>query len=161
MAPLREHIEALLRRQEDTAPQDTSDQSSSSSNLSGGAIAGIVIGSIFGVLLLWWIIRSCGGGFGFGSRAPSQSPAPGYYHYEKNHGRGRSRSSHRHRHHHHHHSPRRSSSLRPVVIESHGVAPRAPEPIYGYQTQPTRGYDNGYAYQPRSNSRRHNPGDYR
>ncbi|KAK7987288.1 hypothetical protein PG988_002276 [Apiospora saccharicola] len=27
--------------------------------LSGGAIAGIVIGSIVGLLLLWWLIRSC------------------------------------------------------------------------------------------------------
>ncbi|CAK7233793.1 hypothetical protein SCUCBS95973_008716 [Sporothrix curviconia] len=33
--------------------------SSGSSGLSGGAIAGIVIGSVVGFLLLLWIIRSC------------------------------------------------------------------------------------------------------
>ncbi|PHH90142.1 hypothetical protein CDD83_4424 [Cordyceps sp. RAO-2017] len=33
--------------------------SSSGTDLSGGAIAGIVIGSIVGLLLLLWIIRSC------------------------------------------------------------------------------------------------------
>lgn len=42
-----------------TSAADTSDQSASSPNLSGGAIAGIVIGSIAGLLLLWWIFRSC------------------------------------------------------------------------------------------------------
>ncbi|ROW03677.1 hypothetical protein VMCG_05366 [Cytospora schulzeri] len=46
----------LETRQSTTTVQ--SDQSSSGSNLSGGAIAGIVIGSIVGFLLLWWIFKS-------------------------------------------------------------------------------------------------------
>ncbi|KAH7305601.1 hypothetical protein B0I35DRAFT_113637 [Stachybotrys elegans] len=154
MAPVAQYIEAFLsrRQQDNSPPEDTSDQSASSSNLSGGAIAGIVIGSIFGVLLLWWIFRSCGSGFGFGARTTPAPPPAGYYHHEKHHGRGRSRSSHRR--HHHHHSPRRSGSLRPVVIETHSAVPRAPAPVHGYQTHPVRGYDNGYAYEPRSHSRR-------
>lgn len=61
--------------------------------LSGGAIAGIVIGSVFGVLLLLWIIRSC-----FNLGAPPQErekwyndvdPAPRRHH----HRRHRSRST--------------------------------------------------------------------
>lgn len=34
-------------------------ESCGGTNLSGGAIAGIVLGSIFGTLLVLWIIRSC------------------------------------------------------------------------------------------------------
>ncbi|CAH0050340.1 unnamed protein product [Clonostachys solani] len=37
----------------------TNDDCVNCTQLSGGAIAGIVIGSIFGFLLLLWIIRSC------------------------------------------------------------------------------------------------------
>ncbi|ROW04387.1 hypothetical protein VSDG_00950 [Cytospora chrysosperma] len=43
-------------RQSTTTVQ--SDQSSSGSNLSSGAIAGIVIGSVVGFLLLLWIFKS-------------------------------------------------------------------------------------------------------
>ncbi|OAA57425.1 hypothetical protein SPI_07084 [Niveomyces insectorum RCEF 264] len=41
-----------------SSPADTKDNSSSNNQLSGGAIAGIVIGSVAGFLLLLWIIRS-------------------------------------------------------------------------------------------------------
>ncbi|KAK1990855.1 hypothetical protein LX36DRAFT_663834 [Colletotrichum falcatum] len=43
-----------------TATPETTEDSASDSNLSGGAIAGIVLGSIAGFLLLLWIVRSCG-----------------------------------------------------------------------------------------------------
>ncbi|EED18585.1 conserved hypothetical protein [Talaromyces stipitatus ATCC 10500] len=41
------------------ARQSTSSSDSCSNNLSGGAIAGIVIGSIAGTLLIIWLIKSC------------------------------------------------------------------------------------------------------
>ncbi|RYC54475.1 hypothetical protein CHU98_g11731, partial [Xylaria longipes] len=53
----------LASRQETTtvvADDSGGSSDSSSSKLSGGAIAGIVIGSIIGFLLLLWVIRSCG-----------------------------------------------------------------------------------------------------
>ncbi|KFA80589.1 hypothetical protein S40288_09292 [Stachybotrys chartarum IBT 40288] len=166
MAPLLRHLTAALARRQDTGtdapPPDTSDQSADSSELSGGAIAGIVIGSIVGVLLLWWIFRSCGNGFGMGpgdQRAAAAPPPRDYYYHHEKGRRGRSRSSRGHRHHHHHHaSPRRSGSLRPVVIET---GPRAPQATYQYQTP--RGYDDGYGYpaqytRTRSRSRRPSAG---
>ncbi|PQK14803.1 hypothetical protein BB8028_0005g03260 [Beauveria bassiana] len=83
------------------------------STLDGGAIAGIVIGSIVGFLLLVWIIRSC---FNLGGPSPTPEVEPWY---------GR-HSEPKHYHRHHHRRPRsrrprsRSSSITlqppPVVV---------------------------------------------
>lgn len=63
-------------------------------NLSGGAIAGIVIGSIVGFLLLWWIVRSC---FNLGA-PPGDDREAWYRDVEPRNAHYRDR--HRHRRHH-------------------------------------------------------------
>jgi len=87
---------------------------SSATTLSGGAIAGIVIGSIAGFLLLVWIYRSC---FNIGAPPgedreawyhdvdPKRSPHRHHHHHSYTHSRPRHGGGHHHRH----HSRRRSS----------------------------------------------------
>ncbi|UNI14112.1 hypothetical protein JDV02_000780 [Purpureocillium takamizusanense] len=84
----------------------------SATTLSGGAIAGIVIGSIAGFLLLVWIYRSC-----FNIGAPPGEDREAWYHdvdpkrsshHHHHHGYHHSRPRHS-SHHHRHHSRRRSS----------------------------------------------------
>lgn len=63
--------------------------------LSGGAIAGIVIGSVIGVLLLIWIVRSC-----FNLGAPPQEREKWYRdappaHHHRSHSRSHHRSTSR------------------------------------------------------------------
>ncbi|EMR71507.1 hypothetical protein UCREL1_1451 [Eutypa lata UCREL1] len=120
------------------------DSGSNQTTLSGGQIAGIVIGSIAGFLLLLWIIRSCtnlgrspttwGDTFEPEHEKPvthrrhHHSSTP-YYHQETH----RSRSRHSHGHGGHSHSPRRSVEVRPVYYEggrSRGRSPRAPPAAY-------------------------------
>jgi hypothetical protein len=153
MAPIIENFAHLLvtRQQsndpDDSPPNDTSSQSSSSTNLSGGAIAGIVIGSIIGFFLLIWVLRSCGFGFGLCATPTVAAPVPPprEYYYEKPR-RSRSTRRHSHRHHHHRHSssstspPRRSTSrpLRPIVVDNtYDSTPRAPPATYVYHSQTT------------------------
>ena len=113
-------------------------------NLTGGAIAGIVIGSVVGFLILLWIIRSCmnlrkpkdwGQTFGEPDPVPDRHAYRHAYHHET-HG---SRPRHGHHHHHHHHhsrSPRRSveirevAAVRPVRYQSRGRSPGAPPAAY-------------------------------
>ncbi|KAJ4190230.1 Hypothetical protein NCS54_00372500 [Fusarium falciforme] len=73
------------------------DDGDNGTQLSGGAIAGIVIGSIFGFLLLLWIFRSC-----MNLGAPPQEREKWYHYKEKSPPR---RHSHRSR------SRRRRSSI--------------------------------------------------
>ncbi|KAI0532872.1 hypothetical protein GGR58DRAFT_488705 [Xylaria digitata] len=125
------------RQQTTTVVADDSDGSSSSSNLSGGAIAGIVIGSIAGFLLLWWIIRSCSnlgqpGAWGstFEPEREKLPPRVSTYHadtpyHRETHGR---RSHHSHRH--HSRSPRRVEVVQPVVYDARTRSPRAPPAAY-------------------------------
>ncbi|KAK3984670.1 hypothetical protein QBC44DRAFT_336565 [Cladorrhinum sp. PSN332] len=114
MPPL--YLKRLLARQE--AGDETD-------NLSGGAIAGIVIGSIAGLLLLIWIIYSC---TNLGA-PPGRQGKPWYGgvrdEYPPRHVGGhrphssRSRSRHSHGRHHHH---SRSRSRGATMVE---VPPQA------------------------------------
>ncbi|KAI1638727.1 hypothetical protein F4809DRAFT_231221 [Biscogniauxia mediterranea] len=111
---------------------------SGGTTLSGGAIAGIVLGTIAGTLLLLWLIRSClnlgSPGLWGSTFEPEHEKTPAAsYDYPPS----------RHHHHHHRrrshsaHSPRRASfvsvtATRPVVVEQPqgGRSPRAPQPAY-------------------------------
>ncbi|KAK6821066.1 hypothetical protein PG987_015466 [Apiospora arundinis] len=125
--------------------------------LSGGAIAGIVIGSIVGFLLICWIIRSCCNlgrpgiwGYTFGAKDdPPPRKTTHVYPYRQETYRSRSRHSGHHHHHHSHshshgRSPRRKSveirqvsTVRPAPgyyettrVESRGRSPAAPPAAY-------------------------------
>ncbi|KAK4223115.1 hypothetical protein QBC38DRAFT_488359 [Podospora fimiseda] len=109
-----------------------------SGGLDAGAIVGIVLGTIAGILLLWWIIRVCSQ-----PRDPRGSGGPrprDDYYEEPIPRRSRSRSAsrhsrgHRHHHHHGHSSSRRRSTSRPVVLQeekaAYGVPVAAPAAVY-------------------------------
>ncbi|CAJ2500156.1 Uu.00g030090.m01.CDS01 [Anthostomella pinea] len=115
------------------------------STLTGGAIAGIVIGSIAGFLLLLWLIRSCLNlkqpgiwGSTFGADRDEKVPPPRNqaYYAQSTHGnrhRSRSHGGHGHRSR-SRHSPRRTTEVvsvtRPVYVEQRGRSPRAPQNVY-------------------------------
>lgn len=127
-----------------TSTSTNSDDSdpNAAKTLSGGAIAGIVIGSIAGFLLLVWIIRSC---TNLGA-PPGGDAVPGrpWYgsvkdEYPPRHVRGRSRGRsgsrhshyehyehHGHHHGHHHHGGSRSRSRRVSVVDAVPVQEVAP-----------------------------------
>lgn len=117
-------------------PAGGSDSSDSGSRLSGGAIAGIVIGSIAGFLLLWWIVRSC-----TNLGAPRQQETyrePAWYNddvVDPRRSRSRRRShSHSYSHSHHAHTPRQSREIRqvtPVVVDDRV---RRPSKTYVYES---------------------------
>ncbi|KAH9903758.1 hypothetical protein F4778DRAFT_790838 [Xylariomycetidae sp. FL2044] len=141
--------------------------------LSGGAIAGIVIGSIAGFLLLLWLIRSCVNLnhpeiWGRTFEPEHEKPSASYDHYARRGG-----SSHRHhsRHggHHHNHnhnhrsrsrhshrsSPRRvevvnTTTTRPVYpeqqVQQRGRSPRAPQAVYYGDPRQARRVSSGRRY---------------
>ncbi|KAH6847710.1 hypothetical protein B0I37DRAFT_150393 [Chaetomium sp. MPI-CAGE-AT-0009] len=155
MAPtptLPQAVSRLLGRQQPTttviidADPANNDGPTYNSGLDGGAIAGIVIGTVVGLLLLWWIIRAC--------MQPRGRPDPGRQGWYDDtvpppRSRSRSRSAGRHHHHHHHspprrsgsrhHSRRRSSTPRPVMVEEHYTAvPVRPAAAYYATTEGRR-----------------------
>lgn len=132
-------------------------------HLSGGAIAGIVIGSIVGFLLLAWLVYCCLNlgkpsrwGYTFGAKddPPPRKRSREYrYHQETMRSRSGGPYGGRHHHHHHHHhsrSPRRSVEVRQVSTvrpasgyyetrrgASRGRSPAAPPMAY-YPPQEAR-----------------------
>ncbi|KAL7620611.1 hypothetical protein AAE478_009606 [Parahypoxylon ruwenzoriense] len=97
--------------------------------LSGGAIAGIVIGSIAGFLLLLWVIRSCGNlghpGIWGATFEPDNEKPPS--------SRGPHRTS-------------VVSVTRPVYVEQRGRSPRAPPPVYYSDSRDLRRSNDGRGY---------------
>ncbi|KAI1868521.1 uncharacterized protein JN550_006437 [Neoarthrinium moseri] len=140
----------LPRQASTTTIVATTETTSGGTVLSGGAIAGIVIGSIAGFLLILWLLRSCtnlgspglwGSTFGSHDEKPPKTSEPAYLYTQE------TRGGHRHGHHHHHghrsrsrhshydRSPRRSVEVRNVtttrpVYTERGRSPRAPQPTY-------------------------------
>ncbi|KAF7561270.1 hypothetical protein G7046_g2864 [Stylonectria norvegica] len=103
------NIPSIVRRQSPATATVTvvinNDNGNHAQTLSGGAIAGIIIGSVIGILLLIWIIRSC-----FNLGAPPQEREK-WYRDQGNTKRHRHRSR----------SNRRTSSVNmppPVVIRA-------------------------------------------
>ncbi|KAI1407594.1 hypothetical protein F5Y13DRAFT_125176 [Hypoxylon sp. FL1857] len=151
-------ITKVLAARQGTTTVVAQDNGNSSQTLSGGAIAGIVIGSIAGFLILLWIIRSCvnfrnPGAWGTTFEPDNEKPPSSHYHAStryprETHGH---RSHSRHSHHsHRHHSPRRTSVVsitRPVYVEQpRGRSPRAPPAAYYSDRRSSDGrrYSRGY-----------------
>ncbi|KAI0178512.1 hypothetical protein GGR52DRAFT_259571 [Hypoxylon sp. FL1284] len=128
----------LSARQQGTTTVVSQDNGGSTNNLSGGAIAGIVIGSIAGFLLIMWIIRSCinlNNSRGWGNNfEPDNEKPPTHHHYGHSTRYPRETHGHRSRSRHSRCSPRRTSVsvTRPVYVEqpSRGRSPRAPPAAY-------------------------------
>lgn len=113
-AAIADHASRLLTRQDDGSSGGGS-SSCSGNYLSSGAIAGIVLGTIAGTLLVLWIIRSC-----FNPGAPPRVERDPMYHEPamRTHHHSRRHSGHSG------HSRRRSYSVDssappPVVIREH------------------------------------------
>ncbi|KAI1099690.1 hypothetical protein F4804DRAFT_74517 [Jackrogersella minutella] len=127
---LPDTITRVLAARQQTTTVVSQGSGSPSNNLSGGAIAGIVIGSVAGFLILLWIIRSCinirhPGWWGETFEPDNEKPPHMHYYggfrprYPRETHGYRSRSRH---HHHHSHSPR-------VYVERN-ISPRAPPVVY-------------------------------
>ncbi|KAK4168130.1 hypothetical protein QBC43DRAFT_309746 [Cladorrhinum sp. PSN259] len=126
MPPLYLYHHLVTRQQRPDFDDSRGDETD---KLSGGAIAGIVIGSIAGLLLVIWIIRSC---TNLGA-PPGREAEPGkpWYggvrdeyparhvggHVPRSRSRNSRRNSYQHSHHHHHHSHSRSRSRGATMVE--------------------------------------------
>ncbi|KAK0615357.1 hypothetical protein B0T17DRAFT_620146 [Bombardia bombarda] len=123
--------------------------------LSGGAIAGIVIGSIAGLLLLIWIIRSCSN-LGAPPSAPANDRAwydgvrdeyPPAHAGRRSHSHAPSHHSHRHSH-----SRHRSVDMREVPVTV--VRSRSPRPPAAtYLVESRDDYARGRRHESRNRSR--------
>ena len=112
-----------------TTSSDDDNDPDDAQTLSGGAIAGIVIGSIAGFLLLVWIIRSCTN-LGLPPGA-SHNPKKGAWYDGVREEQPPPRSRSRHSHHSHHHHRRSGSQVREVpVAVVRQSSPRAPPYVY-------------------------------
>ncbi|KAK1831008.1 hypothetical protein QBC39DRAFT_372317 [Podospora conica] len=142
-----------------------------------GAIVGIVIGTIVGILLIVWIVRSLAGknkadGAGGSGPAPD-TDRQGWYDdraggvhgrtsHHRHHHSSRSRSRDHHRAH-RHHSRHRSSTPRPVVVvddkQLYGE-PRRPSSAYVVPMGEVRRSRSSQGRRSRSHGRSRSPGYY-
>ncbi len=127
--------------------------------LSGGAIAGIVIGSIAGFLLLLWLLRSCTNlrqAEWWGRTFEPEHEKPHHHHRHHSHHasypyrRETHRSRSRHSRHSHSRSPRPSVGVVYYENDPRGRSPRPPPPVY-----PARDLLDGRDLRMSSGSRRH------
>lgn len=132
-----------------TPTPESTEESASNNTLSGGAIAGIVIGSVAGFLILLWILKSCGL---WGRPNEWGDKDPDHYHHHHHGGhRGRSpgsRHRRRHQHRYHHETSRRRPSYeveevryaQPVAYEKRrpSASPRPPAAAYRSSRSRTR-----------------------
>ncbi|KAI0881409.1 uncharacterized protein GGS22DRAFT_57637 [Annulohypoxylon maeteangense] len=146
----------LSARQQGTTTVVTTSTGGPTNNLSGGAIAGIVIGSIIGFLFLLWIIRSCinwrnPGAWG-NTFEPDNEKPPHTHYYGGSTRYPREIHGHRHRSHsrHSHRSPRRTSVVsvtRPAYADRHrSRSPRAPPAAYYADGRDVRRSGDGRRY---------------
>ncbi|KAI1454573.1 hypothetical protein F4805DRAFT_309821 [Annulohypoxylon moriforme] len=146
----------LSARQQGTTTVVTTGSGEPTNNLSGGAIAGIVIGSIAGFLLLLWIIRSCinwrnPGAWGDTFEPDNEKP-PHTHYYGGSTRYPREIHGHRHRSHsrHSHRSPRRTSVVsvtRPAYVDHpRSRSPRAPPAAYYADGRDARRSSDGRRY---------------
>ena len=98
--------------------------------LSGGAIAGIVIGSIVGFLLILWIIKSC-----FNLGAPPQEKREPAWYDDVSARRSRSRHSRR--------ASRGSYYVQETYPRRSSREVRVIQPVYAEPRRPSRSHRNG------------------
>ncbi|KAK2057988.1 hypothetical protein LY76DRAFT_616797 [Colletotrichum caudatum] len=142
--PLRHLLARQVVATVTTTPEATED-AASDNELSGGAIAGIVLGSIAGFLLLLWIVRSCG----MWSR-PDDWAEKDVYDDRRHRGRSpgaRHRRRHSHRYHHetsrsrHSHPSYEINEVRytqPVVYDKRRVSSSPVPPANVYRSSRSR-----------------------
>lgn len=128
----------ILQGRQSAETVKRADTSSSGSNIDGGAIAGIIIGSILGFLLLLWILSRTRS-----HCAPPQERRRPVWH-EHDAGARRSRSRHRRRkfrgpHHVQGVHPRRSSREVRMAVQPVYVEPRRPSRTYVAHNDGRRG----------------------
>lgn len=97
--------------------------------LTGGALAGVILGTIAGTLLVLWLIKSC-----FNLGAPPGQPRETAWTHDVEPVATRRRSS-RHSHHHRSHSHsghsrRGSVGAVPVMVQTSSRSPRRPSQTY-------------------------------
>ncbi|KAI1109777.1 hypothetical protein F5Y14DRAFT_455716 [Nemania sp. NC0429] len=151
---LAQSLTRILASRQQTTTVIADDSGTQGTVLSGGAIAGIVIGSIAGFLLLLWVIRSCmnmgrpetWGNNTYEPEREKRRASSGTYHVETTTPYRHHHDRHHHRSHSHHHHSRSPRRVAVVPLE-----PRTPPAAYyggrsSYDERRRSGDARGYRY---------------